>query len=110
MVIYEDIWSLRIVQKKICKKGKCGRNKSNKFETDLFVKSSDRIPYLKPLSCHPKHFYRNIPYSLGYRLKRICSSLVNFEIRLKEIEIETLCSLPRILCALCYSLFYICLI
>lgn len=61
-------------------------NENNKFETDLFVKSSDRITYLKPSSCHPKHICRNIPYSLAYRLKRICSSIVNFEIRLKELE------------------------
>ena len=63
-------------------------NENCKFETDLYVKSSDRVTYLKPSSCHPKHISKNIPYSLGYRLKRICSSIINFEIRLKELELN----------------------
>ena len=33
-------------------------NDNNKLETDLFVKSSDRITYLEPSSCYPKHVCR----------------------------------------------------
>ena len=61
-------------------------NDNGKFETDLFVKSTDRITYLLPQSCHPKFITSNIPYSLGYRLKRICSSNENYKIRLEELR------------------------
>jgi hypothetical protein len=65
-------------------------NQFGKFETDLFVKDTDRITYLMPQSCHPSFICRNIPYSLGYRLLRICSSSVNFEKRLKELKANLL--------------------
>ena len=61
-------------------------NEKNKFETDLFVKETDCVTYLMPSSCHPKFICRNIPYSLGYRLKRICSSQENFDIRMKQLK------------------------
>ena len=47
---------------------------------------TDRITYLMPQSCHPNHICTNIPYSLGYRLKRICSSQENFKLRLTELS------------------------
>ena len=65
-------------------------NENNKFETDLFVKGSDRVTYLKPQSAHAPFVTKNIPYSLAYRLKRICSSNDNFVIRLKELECNLL--------------------
>ena len=65
-------------------------NEKNKLETDLFVKSTDCITFLMPSSFHPKHICKNIPYSLAYRLKRICSSIVNFELRLKQLETNLL--------------------
>ena len=65
-------------------------NEKNKFETDLFVKGTDRITYLKPQSAHAPFVTKNIPYSLAYRLKRICSSNDNFLIRLKELECNLL--------------------
>ena len=61
-------------------------NSEGKFVTDLFKKSSDRITYLLPSSNHPGHICSNIPYSLGYRLKRICSSETDFQLRLKELS------------------------
>ena len=61
-------------------------NENSKFETDLFVKETDCITYLMPSSCHPKFICKNIPYSLGYRLKRICSSPDNFDLRIKQLK------------------------
>ena len=61
-------------------------NDRGKFESDLFVKDTDRITYLMPQSCHPQHITDNIPYSLGFRLKRICSSEENFKLRLNELS------------------------
>ena len=57
-----------------------------KFQTDLFVKETDKVTYLLPSSAHPSHITKNIPYSLGYRLKRICSSEDNFKIRREELK------------------------
>jgi hypothetical protein len=59
---------------------------SGKFQTDLFVKSSDRITFLMPQSCHPGHICENIPFSLSYRLLRICSIPEIFKIRLSELS------------------------
>ena len=59
---------------------------TGKFVTDLFQKSSDRVTYLLPSSSHPGHICRNIPYSLGYRLKRICSSEADYKVRLDELS------------------------
>ena len=39
-----------------------------------------------PSSSHPSHITRNIPYSLGYRLLRICSDPSNFSRRLEELK------------------------
>ena len=61
-------------------------NNDGKICTDLFVKESDRVTYLMPQSCHPGHITRNIPYSLGYRLKRICTYEEDFLKRWNELS------------------------
>ena len=43
------------------------------IQTDLFVKAKAKNQYLLPSSNHPSHICKNIPYSLAYRIKRICS-------------------------------------
>ena len=63
-------------------------NSEGKILTDLFVKDSDRVTYLMPQSCHPGHITRNIPFSLGYRLKRICTLESDFLKRWKELTID----------------------
>ena len=65
-------------------------NSQGKFETDLFVKSTDRVTYLLPSSNHPPHICQNIPYSLAYRIKRICSIPEDFTRRLKDLECHLL--------------------
>ena len=41
--------------------------------------------YLSPLSCHPSNICRNIPYSLGFRIRRICSEKEDFEAQLDKL-------------------------
>ena len=48
--------------------------KDGKISTDLYVKPTDTHHYLLSSSCHPYHTKRSIPYSLGLRLRRICSN------------------------------------
>ena len=54
------------------------------METDK--KENSRIQYLLPSSCHPGHVTKNIPYSLAYRLLRICSDQNTFKKRLEELR------------------------
>ena len=49
------------------------------LQTTLYSKPSRVVQYLLPSSSHPSHITRNIPYSLGYRLKRIESTQQLFE-------------------------------
>ena len=65
-------------------------DQSGLFETDLFKKETAKCQYLLPSSCHPGHITRNIPYSLAYRLRRICSNEDQFKIRLQELKNDLL--------------------
>ena len=56
------------------------------IQTDLYKKDTAKCQYLLPSSCHPSHVTRNIPYSLGYRLLRICSIPEDFNKRLVELK------------------------
>ena len=56
------------------------------IQTDLFTKPNMKCQYLLPTSNHPDHVSKNIPYSLAYRLRRICSEEENFHLRLKELK------------------------
>ena len=61
-------------------------NESGFIETDLYKKSTAKVQYLLPSSCHPSHICKNIPFSLGYRLLRICSKKDLFLQRLQELK------------------------
>ena len=61
------------------------------IQTDLYIKPNAKNNYLLPSSCHPAHIFNNIPYSLAYRLVRICSSKENLEKRFEQLR-ETLLS------------------
>ena len=54
--------------------------------TDLYKKDTAKVQYLLPSSCHPGHITKNIPYSLGYRLLRLCSERESFLKRLNELK------------------------
>ena len=60
----------------------------DKFSTDLYKKETFKPQYLHPSSCHVGHQSKNIPYSLAYRLRRICSDDTNFELRLTELKAD----------------------
>ena len=61
-------------------------NESGYIETDLYRKSTAKVQYLLPSSCHPSFLTKNIPYSLAYRLLRICSKPEVFQQRLLELK------------------------
>ena len=61
-------------------------NENGFLETDLYKKKTAKIQYLLPSSCHPGHITKNIPYSLAYRLLRICSNRDTFKLRLEELR------------------------
>ena len=65
-------------------------DQKGKFQTDLYVKTCDKVTFLSPFSCHPTHIFKNIPYSLGYRIKRLCSSQECFTVRLKQLSLDLL--------------------
>ena len=54
--------------------------------TDLYVKPTSANQYLSPLSIHPGHICTNIPYSLAFRIKRICSEESDFEKQLDKLK------------------------
>ena len=58
----------------------------NKIVVDLYRKPSDRNQYLLPSSCHPAHVTKNIPFSLAYRIIRICSDPHTRDKRLDELK------------------------
>ena len=60
------------------------------IETDLYKKETAKCQYLLPSSCHPGHITKNIPFSLAYRLRRICSSEERFTVRLEELKSDLL--------------------
>ena len=61
-------------------------NAEGKIVTDLYKKKTARVQYLLPSSCHPRHVTENIPYSLAYRLLRLCSNRDTFTMRLQELR------------------------
>ena len=60
--------------------------KDNKVILDLYKKPTDRCQYLLTSSCHPAHVTDNIPFSLAYRIVRICTESGSREIRLSELK------------------------
>ena len=60
--------------------------KDRKVIVDLYRKPTDRNQYLLPSSCHPAHVTNNIPFSLAYRIVRICSEPDTRDQRLDELR------------------------
>ena len=61
-------------------------NDDGLLETDLFKKETAKVQYLLRASCHPGHITKNIPYSLLYTVKRICSKDEDFKIRREQLR------------------------
>ena len=47
-------------------------------KTDLYIKPTNCQPYLLTTSNHPSHIFDNIPPSLFIRIRRICSSFIDY--------------------------------
>ena len=63
----------------------CGL-KNGQIEVDLYRKKTNKNQYLLLSSCHPKSVTRNIPFSLGLRIVRICTSPKTRDMRLSELK------------------------
>ena len=53
---------------------------------DLYKKPTDRCQYLLTSSCHPPHITQNIPFSLAYKIDRICTDPKTRDTRLEELK------------------------
>ena len=58
----------------------------NRLETDLYCKPTDAHLYLHYSSCHPCNTKHSLPYSLAFRLLRICSTKEFLLKRLSELK------------------------
>ena len=58
----------------------------NYNHTDFYSKPTNTFNYLHWSSCHPQHTRRSIPYSLAFRLVRICSSEAALTRRLNDLK------------------------
>ena len=63
---------------------------NGKITTDLYRKETDKSSALLPSSAHPGHIPKNIVYSMGFRLLRICSTPELFDKRLEELKTDFL--------------------
>ena len=63
---------------------------NNFIATDLYKKPTAKVQYLLPSSCHPLHVTKNIPFSLAYRILRICSSREKFLAHLEGLRQDLL--------------------
>ena len=61
---------------------------NGKLKTDLYSKPTDKFQYLNFASCHPYHQKANLPYGLALRIRRICSSMVDFKRHGKELIVR----------------------
>ena len=59
--------------------------KDGSKETDLYTKYTDKHQYLLVSSCHPQLTKRAIPFSLAFRLRRICSNPDNYKLHTDEL-------------------------
>ena len=60
--------------------------KNSEIIVDLYKKPTDRNLYLLPSSCHSPHVVHNIPFSLAFRIVRICSEELTRDKRLEELK------------------------
>ncbi|XP_071153747.1 uncharacterized protein [Mytilus edulis] len=59
---------------------------NGQFKTDLYTKSTDKHQYLHVSSSHSNSVKNAIPYGLGIRVKRICSTEEDYKTRREEIK------------------------
>ena len=59
---------------------------NGKIVIDLYRKETDRNQYLLTSSCHPIGCTKNIPYSLGLRIVRVCTKPETRDKRMRELK------------------------
>ena len=59
-----------------------------RLNTKVYTKPTDTKQYLSPLSCHPPHTFKSIPYSQALRIKRICTEEEDLQHELETLEIN----------------------
>ena len=55
------------------------KDKNNNIQTTLYKKPTDRQNYIHSKSAHPFSLKKSIAYTQALRLKRICSTIVEYE-------------------------------
>jgi hypothetical protein len=61
---------------------------TNRIRTNLYTKPTNTYSYLLYISNHPGHIFRNIPKSLFIRIRRICSSYIDYVAQSKKLIIQ----------------------
>jgi hypothetical protein len=56
------------------------------LSTDLFCKPTDKHMYLSRTSSHPESTKKSIPFGLGLRARRICSTEEKYQIQRNKIK------------------------
>ena len=62
----------------------------NKFEFSLYTKPTNTFSYLLPSSNHPLHIFKNIPKSLFIRIRRICTSYIDYLFHSRNLFVQLL--------------------
>ena len=61
---------------------------TNKFTSDLYIKPTNTYSYLLTTSNHPNFIFENIPTSLFIRIRRICSSDIDYLHHSKNLSLQ----------------------
>ena len=61
------------------------KKEGSKLEKEMYYKPNDSKQYLLFNSCHPKHTWTSIPYSLAIRIRRIVTKEEILRIRMNEL-------------------------
>ena len=67
----------------------CFNSVTQKLDFSVYTKPTNNFSYLRPISNHPEHIFKNIPKSLFIRNRRICSEYFNY-INISKTHIDQL--------------------
>lgn len=63
---------------------------TGKINFSLYIKPTNTFSYLLPTSNHPLHIFKNIPKSLFIRIRRICSSYIDYLTHSRNLFVQLL--------------------
>ncbi len=61
---------------------------TNRIKTNLYIKPTNTYSYLLTSSNHPVHIFKNIPKSLFIRVRRICTTYIDYVFHAKKLVIQ----------------------